>query len=112
MAAGAASAASRGRCSAGARASPPSTASGSTPASARTCSISTTATRRGIIGAIAKTLGDADVNIATFHLGRTERGGAAVALVEVDQPVPDPLAAALRALPGIARVKRLRFRSG
>ena len=66
----------------------------------------------GIIGAIAKTLGDAEVNIATFHLGRTERGGAAAALVEVDQPVPDPLAAALRALPGIARVKRLRFRSG
>ena len=63
----------------------------------------------GAIGSIARTLGDADINIATFHLGRTARGGAAVALIEVDQPVSDALAADLRALPGIVRVKRLRF---
>ena len=63
----------------------------------------------GAIGSIARTIGDAGVNIATFHLGRTARGGAAIALIEVDQPVSDPLVAALRALPGIVRVRRLRF---
>ena len=63
----------------------------------------------GTIGLIARAIGAAAVNIATFHLGRTARGGAAIALIEVDQPVSDSLAAALRALPGIVRVKRLRF---
>ncbi len=63
----------------------------------------------GTLGRIAKAIGDAAVNIATYHLGRAARGGAAIALVEVDQPVSDALAADLRALPGVVRVKRLRF---
>ena len=65
----------------------------------------------GTIGLIAKAIGDAGVNIATFNLGRTSRGAAAVALIEVDEPVSDALAARLRALPGVVRVKRLRFRT-
>ena len=63
----------------------------------------------GTIGLIAKAIGDAAVNIATFHLGRTAPGGAAIALIEVDQPVSAALAAGLRALPGIVRVERLLF---
>ncbi len=35
-------------------------------------------------------LGDAGVNIATFALGRDRQGGDAIALVEVDGPVPAP----------------------
>ena len=45
----------------------------------------------GIIGALGKTLGDAGVNIATFHLGRARPGGEAIALIEVDQPVSEGL---------------------
>ena len=42
----------------------------------------------GFIGRFATTLGNAGVNIATFALGRDAPGGSAVALVEVDGPVP------------------------
>ena len=38
----------------------------------------------GFIGRLGTTLGEAGVNIATFHLGRREAGGEAVALVSVD----------------------------
>jgi D-3-phosphoglycerate dehydrogenase len=63
----------------------------------------------GIIGSLGKTLGDAGVNIATFHLGRMEAGGEAIALIEVyENPGADVLAA-LRALPAIRQAKVLRF---
>ena len=38
----------------------------------------------GFIGRLGTALGEAGVNIATFHLGRREAGGEAVALVAVD----------------------------
>jgi D-3-phosphoglycerate dehydrogenase len=63
----------------------------------------------GMIGALGKTLGDAGVNIATFHLGRMSPGGEAVALIEVDQPIPEPLREAICALPHITQCKALRF---
>ena len=63
----------------------------------------------GMVGAIAMMLGDAAINIATFHLGRSAPGGEAIALVEVDQEVPQALLAALRALDGVVGVKHLKF---
>ena len=42
----------------------------------------------GFIGRLGTALGEAGVNIATFHLGRREAGGEAVALVSVDGDVP------------------------
>ena len=63
----------------------------------------------GIIGALGKTLGDAGVNIATFHLGRMDAGGEAIALIEVDQDPGTDVLAALRALPAIRQAKVLRF---
>ncbi len=39
----------------------------------------------GLIGALGTTLGDAGINIATFHLGRAEQGGDAIALIEIDE---------------------------
>src|SRR6202022_1403400 len=42
----------------------------------------------GFIGRFASILGDAGINIATFHVGRESPGGNAIALVEVDGPVP------------------------
>ena len=44
--------------------------------------------RPGFIGRFASILGDAEVNIATFALGRDREGGSAVALVEVDGEAP------------------------
>jgi len=63
----------------------------------------------GLIGAMGRTLGDADVNIATFALGRSNEGGDAIALVAIDGAVPDDALTALRALPAITQVMPLRF---
>ncbi|HFD16991.1 MAG TPA: phosphoglycerate dehydrogenase, partial [Rhodospirillales bacterium] len=59
--------------------------------------------------ALGTLLGDAGLNIATFHLGREKPGGDAVALVEVDQPIPEPLLERVRALPQVLQAKALHF---
>jgi D-3-phosphoglycerate dehydrogenase len=63
----------------------------------------------GFIGRLGTALGTAGVNIATFHLGRREAGGEAVALVAVDGHIDGELVGRLEALPGVKRVKPLRF---
>ncbi len=63
----------------------------------------------GIIGSLGTALGDAGVNIATFHLGRAGLGGDALALVAVDDAVEDGVLAQLRELPHVKQVKALRF---
>ena len=63
----------------------------------------------GFIGRAGSALGEAGVNIATFHLGRREAGGEAVALVSVDGHIGAELLARLTALPGVKRVQPLRF---
>lgn len=63
----------------------------------------------GFIGALGVTLGDSGINIATFHLGRQERGGDAIALVEVDDVVPPDVLAKVRALPHVRDAKPLAF---
>ena len=63
----------------------------------------------GFIGRAGSALGEAGVNIATFHLGRREAGGEAVALVSVDGHIGAELVARLAALPGVKRVQPLRF---
>jgi len=42
----------------------------------------------GIIGTLGATMGECGVNIANFTLGRNEVGGDAIALLYVDNPVP------------------------
>ena len=63
----------------------------------------------GFIGALGTLLGEARVNIATFHLGRETEGAEAIALVGVDQVVPDEVLARIRALPQGRYAKVLRF---
>ena len=63
----------------------------------------------GFIGQIGKLLGDAKVNIATFHLGRAAPGGDAIALVEVDEAVPEALLEKIRALPHTIKAQALSF---
>jgi D-3-phosphoglycerate dehydrogenase len=65
----------------------------------------------GLIGALGTILGDAGLNIATFHLGRRQQGGDAIALVEVDQPVLAALVSRIAALPQVVEVKMLLFPS-
>jgi D-3-phosphoglycerate dehydrogenase / 2-oxoglutarate reductase len=63
----------------------------------------------GFIGRLGSTLGEAGVNIGTFHLGRRAAGGEAVLLLSVDSPVPEPVSWQLCNLPGVRRVKTLKF---
>ncbi len=61
----------------------------------------------GFIGGLGTTLGNAGVNIATFNLGRSDRGGEALALVELDEPLPDEVLDTVRALPHVREAKAL-----
>ena len=63
----------------------------------------------GFIGRLGTLLGEAGVNIATFHLGRSAPGADAIALVEIDQPVTEGLLAELRRLPMVMQAESLSF---
>jgi D-3-phosphoglycerate dehydrogenase len=63
----------------------------------------------GFIGKFSSTLGDAGINIATFHVGREAAGGNAIALIEIDGELPAEVLAKVRALPQVQQAKPLRF---
>jgi D-3-phosphoglycerate dehydrogenase len=63
----------------------------------------------GFIGALGSLLGNAMVNIASFHLGRQSEGNDAICLVEVDQPVPDSVLWAAQKLSHVRQAKALVF---
>jgi len=63
----------------------------------------------GFIGNLGRTLSENGVNIATFHLGRTAPGEDAIALIQVDQPLTDPVIDQVCAIPNVIRTKALRF---
>ncbi|HVF94281.1 MAG TPA: phosphoglycerate dehydrogenase [Sphingomonas sp.] len=63
----------------------------------------------GFIGRLGTALGEAGVNIGTFHLGRRQAGGEAVLLLSVDEPVTAELLAQVKALPGVKTAMGLAF---
>ncbi|MEQ1931039.1 MAG: ACT domain-containing protein, partial [Parvularculaceae bacterium] len=63
----------------------------------------------GFIGALGQTLGAANVNIATFNLGRSAPGADAIALLAVDEPVGEAVLTQVRALPHVRQAKALKF---
>jgi D-3-phosphoglycerate dehydrogenase len=63
----------------------------------------------GFIGRLGSVLGEARVNIATFHFGRSAPGADAIALIEVDHGLDDALLARVRAIPGVVQAETLRF---
>jgi D-3-phosphoglycerate dehydrogenase len=63
----------------------------------------------GFIGRFSSTLGEAGINIATFHVGRVAPGGQAVALIEIDSELPPEVLAKVRALPQVQQAKPLKF---
>ena len=65
--------------------------------------------RPGFIGRLGTLLGEAGVNIGTFHLGRRATGGEAVVLLSVDEPVAADLLARVKALPGVRTAMGLSF---
>jgi len=63
----------------------------------------------GFIGALGQVLGDADINIGTFHLGRSGKGGDAIAFVEIDQQVSESVLDAINDIPHVIRAEVLSF---
>jgi D-3-phosphoglycerate dehydrogenase / 2-oxoglutarate reductase len=63
----------------------------------------------GFIGKFSSTLGEAGINIATFHVGRDAPGGNAIALIEIDGELPPAVLAQVRALPQVQMAKPLKF---
>lgn len=63
----------------------------------------------GFIGRLGTVLGDAGINIATFHLGRAAAGQEAICLVEVDGPIPADVAEKVKAIPGVRQATPLKF---
>ena len=63
----------------------------------------------GIIGILGTTFGDNHVNIANFQLGRNRPGGDAIALLYVDDPVPEHVLNKVREFPEILSAKPLVF---
>ncbi|MGH7008898.1 MAG: ACT domain-containing protein, partial [Stellaceae bacterium] len=63
----------------------------------------------GFIGNLGRTLGEAGINIATLHLGRSAPGQDAICLIQVDQPLDDALLAKVRAIANVVQAKQLHF---
>jgi D-3-phosphoglycerate dehydrogenase len=63
----------------------------------------------GFIGNLGRILGEAGVNIATFHLGRAAPGGDAIALIQVDQPITQAVLEKVQAIPLVVKAKALNF---
>jgi D-3-phosphoglycerate dehydrogenase len=59
----------------------------------------------GVIGRVGTILGEHEINISRFHLGRRERGGEAIAVIEVDAAADAETLEALRSLPEILSVR-------
>jgi D-3-phosphoglycerate dehydrogenase len=63
----------------------------------------------GVIGRVGTILGEQSINISAFQLGRRQRGGEAMAVIEIDAAAQPETIAALRALPEILTVREIRL---
>jgi D-3-phosphoglycerate dehydrogenase / 2-oxoglutarate reductase len=63
----------------------------------------------GVIGRLGTCLGEHGVNISRFHLGRRERGGEAMAVIEADAPLDEDTLAELRSFPEVISARRIQL---
>ena len=61
----------------------------------------------GVIGRVGTILGERGVNISRFHLGRRERGGEAMAVIEVDAQLDDATLKELRSLEAVISARQI-----
>jgi D-3-phosphoglycerate dehydrogenase len=59
----------------------------------------------GVIGRVGTILGDRKINIATFTLGRNTQTQQAIALVNVDNQVPDEVLQEIRTIPAVTTAR-------
>jgi D-3-phosphoglycerate dehydrogenase len=64
----------------------------------------------GLIGSLGNILGDEEINIASFNLGRTGPLEDAIALIGVDKPVSEKVIKEVEKLKSVVQVKCLNFK--
>jgi D-3-phosphoglycerate dehydrogenase len=65
--------------------------------------------RPGFVGRVGTLLGNAGINMGTFHLGRIAEGGDAISIIETDGQVPQAVIDQVQKVPNVVQVKQLRF---
>jgi D-3-phosphoglycerate dehydrogenase len=63
--------------------------------------------RPGMIGRVGTLLGDGDVNISAMQVGRRGRRGAAIMILNLDEPLARELEAEIAAIPDVRSVKQV-----
>ncbi len=63
----------------------------------------------GVVGRIGTLCGRHQINIAGMQLGRERRGGRAVSVLNLDDPVPEPVLAEIRTMPDIVFAKLIKL---
>jgi D-3-phosphoglycerate dehydrogenase len=63
----------------------------------------------GVIGRIGTLCGRHQINIAGMQLGRERRGGRAVSILNLDDPIADPILDEIRAMPDIVFAKLVKL---
>ena len=63
----------------------------------------------GVVGRIGTLCGRHDINIAGMQLGRERRGGRAVSILNLDDPMPEAVLAEIRAMPDIVLAKLVKL---
>jgi len=64
----------------------------------------------GVIGRVGTLLGEARINIASYHQSRLAQGGDALAAISVDDPVPPEVCRRLLQLPDVKSATVVTFR--
>ena len=63
----------------------------------------------GVVGRIGTLCGRHNINIAGMQLGRERRGGRAVSILNLDDPIPEAVLAEIRAMPDIVLAKLVKL---
>ena len=63
----------------------------------------------GLIGAVGKITGDANINISSMHLGRLNLRGQALMILALDEPLPEEQRQQILSVPGVKSVKLVKL---
>ncbi len=65
--------------------------------------------RPGLIGAVGKITGDANINISSMHVGRLKPRGQALMILALDEPLPEEQQQQILSIPGVYTVKLVKL---
>ncbi len=65
--------------------------------------------RPGLIGAVGKITGDANINVSYMHLGRLKPRGQALMVLALDEPLPEKEQKKILAIPDVSTVKLVKL---